>query len=131
MTAPVYRHLDTKPVFMGLAFPAEWLFVITPMVVSLYVRQLLAGFVLSAVLYVLFRVATYGKPEGHIYQWLLFQLRQARGGRYSAAARGRQARFRFAPYALDGRLRALQSQALAEINALARHRQARRKGHQS
>jgi hypothetical protein len=101
MLAPVYRHLDTKPTFLGLAFPAEWLFVITPIPFSLLASQLLLGLLVSASLYVTFRLATRGKPEAHIYQWLLFQVRQRRGGRFSSAARSRQPRFRAASYAVD------------------------------
>ena len=129
MTAPVYRHLDATPTVMGLQFPAEWFLAMSPAVLGLFVKQLLLGVALSAVLYVVFRVATYGKAEGHILHWLLFRVRQLQcGGRYSASARAPQLRFRLAPYPLDPKLQQLHAAATAEVNALALKRRAQNEG---
>lgn len=129
MTSPVYRHLDAKPTVMGLQFPAEWFFAITPTVLGLLVKQLFVGAALSAVLYVVFLVATYGKAEGHILHWVLFRIRHLQcGGRYSAAARAPQRRFRLAPYPLDPKLDQLQAAATAEVNARARNQRSNDKG---
>jgi hypothetical protein len=119
MDAPVYRHLDTKPTFLGLTFPAEWLVVFLPIPVSLALKQFLAGALLTTTMYVTFRWVTYGQAEGHLHQLFLFRWRQRGGGRFSAAARTRQARYRFAPYAMDSRLRSLRAKASAELRSLA------------
>lgn len=112
MTSPVYRHLDTKPTVMGLVFPEEWFLVITPLVLSFFVSQPLVGAGLCFVLYVVIRVGTHGKAPGHLYHWVLFKIRQVRsGGRFTAAARAPQPRFRLIPYAMDPRWEALEAKA--------------------
>lgn len=124
MSSPVYRHLDAKPTVMGLVFPEEWFLVITPLVLSFLVSQPLVGAGLCVVLYVGIRVGTHGKAPGHLYHWVLFRLRQARcGGRFTAAARASQPRFRLIPYATDARWQRLEAKALAALEAGRKGRQ--------
>ena len=112
MHAPVYRHLDTKPSLLGLQFPGEWVFVIVPLPFGFAFKQVLLAFALALTIYGVFRVASHGKPDGHIYHWLLFRIRQRTGGVFSAAARAQQPRFPYTRFGMDARFRSF-SEAVA------------------
>jgi hypothetical protein len=99
MTAPVYRHLDSKSTFLGLAFPMEWVGVLGAAWLGTALGAPNVGAGAGGALYLLLRVAAHGKPEGHLQHWVLWRMRKARtGGRLSAAERARVPRFPFGPY---------------------------------
>ncbi len=94
MRAPVYRNLDARSTFLGLAFPAEWMGVLGAGWLGSAAGAPNVGAGAALAIYLVLRVAGYGKPEGHLQHWLQWWLRQARtGGRLSAAARGPVPRF--------------------------------------
>ena len=99
MRAPVYRNLDSRSTFLGLAFPTEWMFVLGAgwLGTSLGAPNVGAG--TGFAIYLLIRVAAYGRPEGHLQHWVAWRLRQGSGsGWLSAASRAPAPRFPFGPY---------------------------------
>jgi hypothetical protein len=99
MTAPVYRHLDSRSTFLGLAFPMEWVGVLGAAWLGTALGAPNVGAGAGGALFLILRIAGAGKPEGHIQHWVLWRIRQARsGGRLCAAARARAPRFPFGPY---------------------------------
>ena len=100
MHAPVYRHLDAPNTFLGLAFPTEWLAVLAAGWLGTALGAPNVGAGAAVAIYLVFRVAGHGRPEGHLQHWLQWRIRQAwTGGRLSAVARARTPRFPFGPYA--------------------------------
>jgi hypothetical protein len=99
MSAPVYRHLDSKATFAGLSFPIEWMLVLALVVVGSVVDRPLVGAGLATGLYVLLRVVAYKRPDNFLQHYALFRIRAAWArGRFSGAARARIPRFPFGPY---------------------------------
>lgn len=99
MRAAVYRHLDARATFAGLTFPAEWMIVIGVAFTVAYVGFPTIGILAGAAVYTTMRAVGYGKPEGHIQNYLMWLIRQLWSkGRLSSAARARTPRFPFAPY---------------------------------
>ncbi len=94
MRAPVYRSLDARSTFLGLAFPTEWMGVLLAGWLGTMLGAPNVGASAGLALYLVLRIAGYGRPEGHLQHWLLWKLRQVRGrGRLSAAARAPVPRF--------------------------------------
>ncbi len=94
MRAPVYRNLDSRSTFLGLAFPTEWLGVLVAGWLGTMLGAPNVGAGAGLALYLVLRIAGYGRPDGHLQHWLLWKLRQSRGaGRLSAAARAPVPRF--------------------------------------
>jgi hypothetical protein len=99
MHAPVYRNLDARSTFLGLAFPTEWMFVLGAGWLGTAFGAPNVGAAVGLAIYVVLRIAAHGRPEGHLQHWLMWKLRHARtGGRLSAAARAPVPRFPFASY---------------------------------
>lgn len=99
MLAPVYRHLDTKATFLGLAFPAEWALVLSLVALGSVADRPFIGAFASVGMYVLIRLVGYRRPENFLQHWVLFQIRAGySGGRFSGAARASIPRFPFGPY---------------------------------
>jgi hypothetical protein len=97
--APVYRNLDTRSAFLGLAFPTEWMGVLAAGWLGTALGAPNVGAAAAAGLYLVLRVAGYGRPEGHLQHWLAWRIRQARSrGRLSASARSLSPRFPHGPY---------------------------------
>jgi hypothetical protein len=97
--APVYRHLDARSTFLGLAFPMEWLAVLAAgwLGTALHAPNLGALFALA--IYLGLRLLGHGFPEGHLAHTVQWHLRQfVSEGRLSAVARARRPRFPFGPY---------------------------------
>lgn len=99
MRAPVYRNIEARNTFLGLAFPIEAALFLGGCV--LFIQCLAPGLALVANvgLYVGIRLLGYGRPPlflQHVLQWRFRQL--LCGGRLSAAARSRCPRFPHAPY---------------------------------
>ncbi len=118
MRARVYRYLDSKAAWLGLHFPDEWLVVATPVVFGLLLNAMLIGTLIAVPMYVVMRVVGYGKPEQFFVHWIQFQIRRARAGRYSSAARARRTpRFPFAAYVPNARVQARLADVLRELGA--------------
>jgi hypothetical protein len=99
MRATVYRHLDTKATIGGLAYPVEVMIVIgVPFIIARFGFPTV-GMGAGALIYIAIRAASYGKPDSHIQNYILWRVRQGWSrGRLSAAARGRTPRFDYAPH---------------------------------
>lgn len=99
MRAPVYRNLEARSTFLGLAFPTEWMAVLAVGWVGTALGAPNVGAAAGASLYLILRIAGYGRAEGHLQHWLMWKVRQWRsGGRLSAAARAPAPRFPFGRY---------------------------------
>jgi hypothetical protein len=99
MRAPVYRNLDARSTFLGLAFPAEWMAVLGAGWLGTAAGAPNVGAGAGLAIYLLLRIAGSGRPEGHLQHWLAWRVRQARaGGRLSAAARAPVPRFPHGEY---------------------------------
>ena len=96
MRAPVYRNLDSRSTFLGLAFPAEWMGVLGAGWLGTALGAPNLGGAAGVGLYLILRIAGYGRPEGHLQHWIMWRVRRARaGGRLSASARAPVPRFPF------------------------------------
>jgi hypothetical protein len=99
MRAPVYRNLESRSTFLGLVFPTEWIAVLGAGWLGTAVGAPNIGAATGVAIYLVIRIATYGRPEGHLQHWLTWRLRQrGTSGRLSAAARAPIPRFPFGPY---------------------------------
>lgn len=103
MLAPVYRHLDARSTFLGLAFPMEWLAVLGAGWLGTAAGAPNVGAAVALAIYLVIRISARGRPEGHLQHLLQWRVRQAiASGRLSAAARGRAPRFPHGPEAVSG-----------------------------
>lgn len=99
MRALVYRNIDAATTFLGLAFPIEAGVVGTVFGAAVMLADPRVALLVGAITYALVRLASLGKPPLHVQHWVLFKIRQASGGRVSAAARTRgQTRFPYAAH---------------------------------
>jgi hypothetical protein len=99
MRAPVYRNLDARSTFLGLAFPMEWMGVLMAGWLGTMFGAPNIGAGAGLAIYLVLRIAGYGRPDGHLQHWLLWKARQIRsGGRLSAAARACTPRFPYGDY---------------------------------
>ncbi len=99
MRAPVYRNLDARSTFLGLAFPTEWMGVLLAGWLGTMLGAPNVGAGAGLALYLVLRIAGYGRPDGHLQHWLLWTMRRVRArGRLSAAARAPVPRFPFGGY---------------------------------
>ncbi len=99
MRAPVYRNLDARSTFLGLAFPTEWMGVLVAGWLGTMLGAPNTGAGAGLALYLVLRIAGYGRPEAHLQHWLLWKLRRVRArGWLSAAARAPVPRFPFGGY---------------------------------
>ena len=96
MRAPVYRFVDARNTFLGLAFPGEvmvFLGAAWPALIFL-APSLAAGAVVAS--YLGIRLLNRGRPEGFIQHWVLWRVRQLMSqGWLSASARARAPGFPF------------------------------------
>ena len=96
MRAPVYRFVDARNTFLGLAFPGEvmvFLGAAWPALIFL-APSLAAGVIVAA--YLGIRLLNRGRPEGFIQHWALWRARQfISQGWLSASARARAPGFPF------------------------------------
>ena len=103
MLAPVYRHLDAPSTFLGLAFPMEWLAVLGAGWLGTALGAPNVGATVALAIYLVIRISSRGRPEGHLQHLVLWRVRQAvAAGRLSAAARGRAPRFPHGAQAAPG-----------------------------
>ncbi len=104
MRAPVYRNLDSRSTFLGLVFPTEWMAVLGAGWVGTAVGAPNVGAAAGLAIYLVIRIAGYGRPEGHLQHWVAWRLRvRVESGRLSAAARAPAPRLPHGPYEwLDG-----------------------------
>jgi len=103
--APVYRNLDSPSALLGLAFPAEWLAVLTTGWAGTAAGAPNIGAAVALGTYLALRIAGHGRPEGFLRHALLWSARQVLGGGWhSAAARAPAPRF---PFGRERRRRAL------------------------
>lgn len=95
MRAPVYRNLESKDVFLGLAFPFEVLVWLGFVLALLYVGVPIGTFLLgSAGSYALIRAAGLAGPPMYLrHRLIYFFLVRTGGGLLSAAARAAAPRF--------------------------------------
>lgn len=94
MRAPVYRNLEARSTFLGLAFPTEWMGVLAAGWLGTTLGAPNVGAGAGLALYLVLRIAGHGRPEGHLQHWILWKARQLRTrGRLSAAARALAPRF--------------------------------------
>lgn len=100
MRAPVYRNIEQRNTFLGLAFPGELLVVLSVFWCGVLFLSPGLAVLITAGAYAVLRIAGYGRPPMFLQHFLLWQVRRAvSGGRLSAAARARRApRFPFAVY---------------------------------
>ncbi len=99
MRAPVYRNLDARSTFLGLAFPAEWMAVLAAGWLGTAFGAPNVGAAAGLAIYLVLRIVGYGRPDGHLQHWLLWKVRQLRArGRLSAAARAPVPRFPHGEY---------------------------------
>jgi hypothetical protein len=99
MRAPVYRNLDARSTFLGLAFPAEWMVVLGAGWIGTAVGAPNVGAGAGLAIYLVLRIAGYGRPEGHLQHWLLWEIRRVLSrGRLAAAARAPVPRFPHGEY---------------------------------
>ena len=96
MRAPVYRFVDARNTFLGLAFPGEvivFLCVAWPALIFLAPTIALLAIVGA---YLAIRLLTRGRPEAFIQHWVLWRARQLSSrGLLSATARARAPGFPF------------------------------------
>jgi hypothetical protein len=96
MRAPVYRFVDARNTFLGLAFPGEvivFLGAAWPALIFL-APSLAAGAIVVA--YIAIRLVTRGRPEGFIQHWVWWRARQVTSrGWLSASVRARTPGFPF------------------------------------
>ncbi len=94
MRAPVYRNLEARSTFLGLAFPTEWMVVLAAGWLGTTLGAPNVGAGAGLAIYLVVRIAGHGRPEGHLQHWVLWKVRQIRArGRLSAAARAPAPRF--------------------------------------
>jgi hypothetical protein len=99
MRARVYRNLDSRSTFLGLVFPTEWMAVLGAGWVGTALGAPNVGAAAGLAIYLVLRIAGYGKPEGHLQHAIAWRLRQrGASSRLSAAARARVPRFPFGGY---------------------------------
>lgn len=99
MRAPVYRNLDSRSTFLGLVFPTEWMAVLGAGWLGTALGAPNVGAAAGLAIYLVIRIAGYGRPEGHLQHWVAWRLRQRMAaGRLTAAARAPLPRFPFGPY---------------------------------
>jgi|CXWL01.1.fsa_nt_gi type IV secretory pathway VirB3-like protein len=99
MRAPVYRNIEGQNTLLGLAFPVELLAFLGGCVAFIQLFHPLAALLAAAVLYVLIRVASHGRPPMFFQHWAAWTLRQiVASGRISAAARSSAPRFPYGSY---------------------------------
>jgi hypothetical protein len=99
MRAAVYRNLEARSTFLGLTFPAEWMLVLLAGWGGTTVGAPNIGAGAGLAIYLVLRIAGYGRPEGYLQHWTAWRIRQAcTGGRLSAAARSPAPRFPFGAY---------------------------------
>jgi hypothetical protein len=100
MRAPVFRNIEGKNTFLGLAFPGEALGVLAAFWLLLATLPPRFALPVGIALYLAIRLMGRGRPPKHVQSWIVWQLRRRlSGGRLSAAARARAPRFPFADYA--------------------------------
>ena len=90
MFAPVYRSLEARSTFLGLAFPMEWMGVLLAGWGGTALGAPNVGAAVGIVIYLTLRIVSHGRPDGHLQNWLLWRVRQVQTrGRLSCAARSR------------------------------------------
>jgi len=88
--APVYRSLEARSTFLGLAFPMEWMGVLLAGWGGTALGAPNVGAAVGTVIYLTLRIVSHGRPDGHLQNWLLWRVRQVQTrGRFSCAARGK------------------------------------------
>jgi hypothetical protein len=97
--APVYRNIDGKNTFLGLAFPGEALGVLAAFWLLLATLPPKFALPVGVGLYLAIRLLGRGKPPKHLQSWLTWRLRRHLAkGRLCAVARAKAPRFPFADY---------------------------------
>jgi hypothetical protein len=98
MRAPVYRFVDARNTFFGLAFPGEvvvFLCVVWPSLLAL--APSIAAVAIGAA-YLAIRLLNRGRPDGFLQHWAWWRVRQlVASGSLSASARSRTAHFPLSP----------------------------------
>lgn len=106
MRAPVYRSLEGRNTVAGLAFPTEFVVVLSVWWLGMLTIGAGTGVLGAFAAYVGIRMVNYGRAEGFVQSWLQYQGRQLlAAGRLSAAARvpaRRALRFPYGGYAFEG-----------------------------
>jgi hypothetical protein len=104
MLAPVYRHIETEALLLGLTPVGLAVVGAVGWVSIMFLHSALAQLGLLLASYAGLRVAGYGRPPGFWVHYILFQVQQAWCGQdYLAGARAKAPIFPYAPLSMmDG-----------------------------
>jgi hypothetical protein len=99
MRAPVYRNIEGRNTFLGLAFPGEALAVLSAFWLLLSTFPPRYAVPLAIAIYAVVRLAGRRRAPKYLQHWLVLAFRRRFGaGRLSAIARAPSPRFPFAPH---------------------------------
>jgi hypothetical protein len=99
MRAPVYRNIEGRNTFLGLAFPGEALAVLSAFWLLLTTFQPRVALPLGVAIYAAVRLAGRRRAPKYLQHWLIWHFRRRfGGGRLCAVARAVTPRFPFARY---------------------------------
>lgn len=99
MRAAVYRNVEAKSTFLGLAFPGEALLVLGAIWVGMLTLPINMATLLGLAIYAGIRLANAGRAPAFAQHFITLKVRAlVGGGRLHAAGRVRLPRFPFGPY---------------------------------